>query len=532
MIKNKSKKHKKETKHSSLIVRWVSIVSLTITVSFLIFSIVIYSTVSQQSLGQQERTSQRVVTTLDASLRSINSELQISNVIPSLSPTTRRIINGGPNIKMSGDTNSANNAFSDSLISSISNPDISVAVYNLHQEIVFSNGDDIPKYQSFKGDDSWKIQRHAHNRASLLTLHRVTSIRTGKLIGYIVVSNKMTYYNHLMNNLLYWMTAISVLAIIIFTAIAYIIVRDVVKPIKEISKVARQVNEDPNSTARIKDMHRNDELEDMTVAFNKMLDRMQSYIDQQKQFVSDVSHELRTPVAVIEGHLNMLERWGKDDPEILNESISASLQEADRMKDLIQEMLDLTRAEQIDVQYPNEVAEVNEVLHRVVNDLRLVHKDFDLRLDMDDLPKQTEIRMYRGHLEQVMIILIDNGIKYSTDRKQINVSAGVTNDRVEIMVQDFGEGISAEDQKKIFNRFYRVDKARTREKGGNGLGLSIAQKLVSSYHGTIGVESVLGQGSQFKLSFPLLSKEKANQLKQLKAEKEKKEEPKKPAGIL
>ena len=252
---------------------------------------------------------------------------------------------------------------------------------------------------------------------------------------------------------------------------------------------------------------------------------MQGYIDQQKQFVSDVSHELRTPVAVIEGHLNMLSRWGKKDPEILDESITASVQEADRMKHLIQEMLDLTRAEQIDVQYPNEVTDVNAVLMRVANNMQMVHPDFNVQLDLDDLPQETEIQMYQGHFEQVLVILIDNGIKYSTDRKQINISAGVTQDTVQVVVQDFGEGISKENQKKIFNRFYRVDKARTREKGGNGLGLSIAQKLVTSYRGEISVDSVEGQGSQFKIAFPVLSKKKAAELKA-------KTQDNKPKGIL
>ncbi|MCE2347485.1 histidine kinase dimerization/phospho-acceptor domain-containing protein, partial [Streptococcus thermophilus] len=109
-----------------------------------------------------------------------------------------------------------------------------------------------------------------------------------------------------------------------------------VRPINKMSKVAREVNADPNSTARIPELHRNDELEELALSFNMMLDRMQKYIEQQKQFVSDVSHELRTPVAVIEGHLSMLKRWGKDDPQVLEESIDASISEAERMKHLIQ----------------------------------------------------------------------------------------------------------------------------------------------------------------------------------------------------
>lgn len=514
MPKSKNK-NKKETKHSSLIIRWVSVVSLTIMVSFVIFSVIIYSLVSQQTLEQQREISSNVVTSFESRLETIPNELQISNVIPSLTPSTKRILQGGPAISRDNESNSA---FNDDLLSSVTNPDISVAVYNTHNEVVFSNGESTPKFKKFKGNSKVVKVRHKNN-TKLITYHRVKSSRTGKVTGYIIVVNQMHYYNKQMKELLHWMLIISVVAVILFTAIAYVVVRDVVKPIKEISKVAREVNDDPNSSMRIKELHRNDELEELAITFNRMLDRMQRYIDQQKEFVGDVSHELRTPVAVIEGHLNMLERWGKDDPQILDESIKASLQEADRMKHLIQEMLDLTRAEQINVQYPNAVTNVSDVLKRVIGDLALVHQDFKIQLDMDDLPPNTEIQIYHGHLEQLLVILIDNGIKYSTDRKQINVSAGVSNDELNIIVQDFGEGISKEDQEKIFNRFYRVDKARTREKGGNGLGLSIAQKLVISYHGSISVDSVEGQGSQFKLTFPVLTKKEAERLKKLDQKK-------------
>ena len=524
MIKNK-KEEEKETKHSSLVVRWVSIVALTITVSFVLFSVVVYQVVGKQSMNQQEETSNNVVVTLDRTLSSIPDELEISNVIPSLSPSTRRILKGGPAIS-SKDTR--NNAFSDNLISLISNPDINVAVYNKHNEVVFTNGDSTPKFRSFKGERKIVQVEQKHQKV-LLTYQKIYSSVNNKLTGYVVVSNEMTYYNHLMSNLLHWMLIISIIAIIAFVAISYLLVINVVRPIKTMSKVAKEVNADPNSEARIKKLDRNDELAELANSINQMLDRMQSYIEQQKQFVGDVSHELRTPVAVIEGHLNMLERWGKDDPQILDESIKASLQEADRMKHLIQEMLDLTRAEQIDVQYPYEITNVNETVRRVVSDLAMVYPDFKIQLDEDDLPEDTEVQIYHGHLEQLLVILIDNAIKYSTDRKQINVSAGVTKKEVSIMVQDFGEGISPEDQKKIFNSFYRVDKARTREKGGNGLGLSIAQKLVDSYKGEISVDSVVGQGGQFKMVFPVLSKKRAAKLRKIEEEKHKNDVP---DGIL
>ncbi len=102
------------------------------------------------------------------------------------------------------------------------------------------------------------------------------------------------------------------------------------------------------------ELNTNDELADLADIFNEMLDRMRLYIEQQEQFVEDVSHELRTPVAIIEGHLSLLNRWGKDDPEILNESLSCKYARNQSNEELVQEMLDLSRAEQVDVHYANE----------------------------------------------------------------------------------------------------------------------------------------------------------------------------------
>lgn len=516
-LQNKDKKTKRETKRSSLVARWVSIVVLTITVSFVVFSFVIYSSVSQQSLRQQQETSASVVDLFQRRLGSIDQELSIANVVPSLSPSTRRILDGKPVIDSQ---KNAGSAFNDSLVSLMSNPDIKVAVYNLHETAVFSNADTAPKLIKTQKDSYSQIVSKKRGQ-KLYNVAQIHSARNGRLTGYLVVVNEMTNYNRLMMNLLQLMIIISVVAVIIFSLVAYLVVRSIVNPLKQMSEVAQKVNQDPNSTVRINELHRSDELEELAHSFNQMLDRMQSYIEQQKQFVSDVSHELRTPVAVIEGHLSMLQRWGKDDPKILNESINASLQEAERMKHLIQEMLDLTRAEQINVQYPNEVTQVDEVLDRVVSDMRLVHPDFNIQLEDSDLPRGSKIQIYRGHLEQLLIILIDNAIKYSTNRKEVIVSAGVSEDKLQMMVQDFGEGISDKEKAKIFNRFYRVDKARTREKGGNGLGLAIAYKLTKSYSGNINVESVEGQGSQFKIEFPLLTPTQVAILEEKAAQKRK-----------
>ena len=126
-------------------------------------------------------------------------------------------------------------------------------------------------------------------------------------------------------------------------------------------------------------------------------------------------------------------------------------------------------------------------------------------MDSDMEVQDVYVQAFRNHIEQVLIILLDNAVKYSKDRKEIHVSVSKSVTQVEITVQDFGEGMTEKDKERVFSRFYRVDKSRVREKGGNGLGLSIAQQLIRGYKGDIRVESVFGNGSIFYITLPIMT---------------------------
>lgn len=497
---NKLPREKKQKKrYISIATKWLSLVALTITVSFLVFSFVIYFLISNQLMGQEQKITRNTVDLVSKNLSTIDKELTVTNVVTTFSPATKAKIEGTARSEVSSGEKE-DEMFSDSSFSSLTRPDLAMMVFNRKHEVVFATRTIDDEYNFLEKE---KTSLETKKGKTHLTISQaIVSDKTGKVTGYVVVQNQMNDYNAVLSQLRNWMFGIALVAILLTILISYAIVRSILRPIKLMSKVAKEVDDAPEATDRIPELNTNDELSDLTTTFNQMLDRMQGYIDQQKRFVEDVSHELRTPVAVIEGHLNLLQRWGKDDPQVLDESINASVQEISRMKHLIQEMLDLTRAEQIEILYPDEVTKVNSVVEQVVENLQLVHPDFKIKLD-NDLKTDTLVKIYRNHLEQILIILLDNAIKYSTDRKEVIVS--VSSDLLEfhMSVQDFGEGISSKEVDKIFSRFYRVDKARTREKGGNGLGLPIAKKLIESYNGTIAVESVEGSGSQFKITFPM-----------------------------
>ena len=352
-----------------------------------------------------------------------------------------------------------------------------------------------------------QIKKLKNGQTIFQTSMPIISNKSRVLIGYLAITNRLDNLKQLKEELNQLALSILFVSAIIAIVLGYLLSNQMTKPIKKIQEIISSISEENISTKRIKVSEKNDEFAIVSEHFNELLDKISFYIEQQKHFVEDVSHELRTPVAIVEGHLKLLNRWGKDDPEVLEESLQASLVELQRMKTLVQEMLDLSRAAQVKEQYKDATTNVTEVAKQVVHNFRVLYPEFTFIFD-DDLKRDLWIPIYLNHLEQVVIILMDNAVKYSLDRKEIILSLSKGEEHVEIAVQDFGMGMTEEDRKKVFSRFYRVDKARSRERGGNGLGLSIAKELIESYDGEISVKTLLNHGSIFKITLPLTKKDK------------------------
>ena len=356
-------------------------------------------------------------------------------------------------------------------------------------------------------DSKTQIKKLKNGQTIFQTSMPIISNKSRVLIGYLAITNRLDNLKQLKEELNQLALSILFVSAIIAIVLGYLLSNQMTKPIKKIQEIISSISEENISTKRIKVSEKNDEFAIVSEHFNELLDKISFYIEQQKHFVEDVSHELRTPVAIVEGHLKLLNRWGKDDPEVLEESLQASLVELQRMKTLVQEMLDLSRAPQVKEQYKDATTNVTEVAKQVVHNFRVLYPEFTFTFD-DDLKHDLWIPIYLNHLEQVVIILMDNAVKYSLDRKEIILSLSKGEEHVEIAVQDFGMGMTEEDRRKVFSRFYRVDKARSRERGGNGLGLSIAKELIESYDGEISVTTLLNHGSIFKITLPLTKKDK------------------------
>ena len=226
--------------------------------------------------------------------------------------------------------------------------------------------------------------------------------------------------------------------------------------------------------------------------------------EMQKEFVANVSHELRTPITTIKSYVETLMEGAKDEPEIEDQFLHVINHESDRMTHLISELLELSRIDSRQIKLKREPVNLTEIVERSVYEHRILADRNQQKLEFKGPDKPYYILADTTRVEQVLRNLITNAIKYSPEKASITLGMRKKASRIEVYVKDTGMGIEKKEQERIFERFYRVDKARSRSMGGTGLGLAIAREIMDMHRGDIWVESDIGKGSTFWLSFPLM----------------------------
>ena len=244
------------------------------------------------------------------------------------------------------------------------------------------------------------------------------------------------------------------------------------------------------------------DLKGLETAINDLLDRMQAAYSQQSRFVSDASHELRTPIAVLKGYADLLERWGKDDPQVRDEAIAAIQKEAERMSRLVEQLLFLARGDSGRTKLTLAPVELEALVREVYEESAMIDPRHRWQVSAEEaLSVSADVDM----LKQALRILVDNAAKYTPQDGEILLRAFRGEDgAARIAVRDTGMGIRAEDAPYVFQRFYRADPARSRESGGAGLGLSIASWIITQHGGYLEVYSWEGVGSRFTIVLPQL----------------------------
>ncbi|MGL4283038.1 MAG: sensor histidine kinase, partial [Eubacterium aggregans] len=229
---------------------------------------------------------------------------------------------------------------------------------------------------------------------------------------------------------------------------------------------------------------------------------------EQQQFISSISHELRTPLTTIIGYTDMLRRRQVMEGEILNRSLDTMNREGHRLLRLVDDLLNVNQLERPEFDVKKTNLNLHTLLDEVVEQMEIKSQQMEISINYKSDENLPEILGDYGRLQQLFINILHNAIKYSDKGDIIDVVSTLEEDNIIVSIRDYGVGISENDQKKIFSAFYRVeeDRARNEGEGGAGLGLYLAKQIVDKHHGTISMESVLGEGTNISISLPILIK--------------------------
>lgn len=308
-------------------------------------------------------------------------------------------------------------------------------------------------------------------------------------------------------------------------------VREQLLPLNELAKKAEQLSSiafDESKFHRLEDAISNvnpgsgeehldiedKELKGLELAVNNLIDRMRESYRQQSRFVSDASHELRTPISVIQGYVNMLDRWGKEDETVLDEGIEAIKHESEHMSSLVEQLLFLARSDSGRQKLVSEQVFLDELMEEVYEESMMIDSEHVYKFQASKVSEpmdavsgemgiqQASILGDPMMIKQTMRILADNARKYTKENDEILFTVGVQGEECFFSVQDTGIGMIEEDISHIFERFYRSSEVRNGNIGGSGLGLSIAKWIVDKHRGHFEILSREGLGTRIIVWLP------------------------------
>lgn len=301
-------------------------------------------------------------------------------------------------------------------------------------------------------------------------------------------------------------------------------IRKILRPIYDLAETAKNLNQEVSSLGiktrddKIKDLAgvissidankldkrisidtSQEELKELASAINDMLNRINDSYQSQVRFVSDASHELRTPISVIQGYVNLLDRWGKRDEKTMQESIDAIKSETQHMKELVEKLLFLARGDNETIQLHREDFDVCHVVDEIGREAEMIDPSHNFEIE---LRGPAYINADKQLIKQAIRILVDNSIKFTPEGGKISLKVSTGDDLVYITVQDDGIGIAPENIPRIFDRFYRSDESRARKSGGAGLGLSIAKWIIERHGAHFEVLSRVNIGTRITIVMP------------------------------
>lgn len=307
---------------------------------------------------------------------------------------------------------------------------------------------------------------------------------TLSMVSLFIIANKNLGYD-IYFELLVIISLFKFLEFLVNTMFSYKISKHSLKPVDDMIKEVKEISiNDLNKRLDVSGV--NNEFKDLAKTFNEMVSEIQVSMEKQNRFISDASHELRTPISVIQGYANLLSRWGKEDEEVLIESIEAIKDESNNMKKLIESLLFLARGEKNNNVIIKEDFNLKNLIDEIVKESIMIDDKHNI------FTKNNEyviINADKNLIKEAIRVFIDNSIKYTQEGGNIKINSFKSNKKVFISIEDNGIGIPKDDLERIFDRFYRVDKSRNKEINGFGLGLSIAKYIIDTHNGNIKIYS-------------------------------------------
>lgn len=269
-------------------------------------------------------------------------------------------------------------------------------------------------------------------------------------------------------------------------------------PLSAIADTAERISE--------REMHQrlgipgNDEVARLAGSLDRMLDRLEGAFVGYRQFTGDASHELRTPLTVMKGEISLALQKERD-KEYFKQTLESLEPEVDRLTRMVEQLLTLARAEVKIAPVRLQTVNLQQLLVPSVEKAQFLAASRMQHINWE-IPADLEVKTDCDILQQIVMNILDNAIKYSGESSTINVVVKASPNKLYIAISDSGPGIAPEQLDRIFDRFYRVDKSRSREIGGTGLGLAIAKRLAEQLDGNLIVESTVGMGSTFLIELP------------------------------
>lgn len=281
----------------------------------------------------------------------------------------------------------------------------------------------------------------------------------------------------------------------------YLLMRRALHPVDEIRQKAAQITS-RNLSERLPLVHTGDELERLATDLNRMIARLEESFLQINRFSADASHELRTPLTILQGELEAVAQKGQSLPAEVRDTIGSALEETQRLSKIVESLLSISRLEAGEARVQPVRLDFAELVRTTADQMKLLAEEKRISLTSNG-SEPVDVDADPSRLKQVVVNLLDNAIKYTPEGGEVSVSVMQQHGHAVLEITDTGLGISPSDLPHVFERFYRADKARSRQMGGTGLGLSIVRSICLAHGGQVIVNSTEGHGSLFRVELPL-----------------------------